>query len=204
MPVVIWQETSSTDVIYADDRYYRMLSTAQQEAVHKLETSARKLHLKNWRRSAKYMKMTNRYCRLSATYKEAGSHKFQTVHSFSCLGSGNKLKNDMSVEIKKSILFASKCFHGPQRLLKSHLTLRKKKNKPVLHNVLTRRLVTYGGIGSGGAVGWGTALQAARLRFRFPARSSGFFIDLILPAALKAIKYKPNITYLSADAQPSK
>ena len=78
--------------------------------------------------------MTNRYCRLSATYKEVGSYKFQTVHSFSCLGSGSKLKNDMSVEIKKSILSASNCFHGPQRLLKSHLTLRKKAS--------TARLVT--------------------------------------------------------------
>jgi hypothetical protein len=33
-------------MVYADDRRYRMLPTAQQEAVHKLETSARKSHLK--------------------------------------------------------------------------------------------------------------------------------------------------------------
>jgi len=33
-------------MVYADDRYYSMLPTAQQEAVHKLETSARELHLK--------------------------------------------------------------------------------------------------------------------------------------------------------------
>jgi hypothetical protein len=36
----------------------------------------------------------------------------------------------------------------------------------------------------GGAVGWGTALQAGRSRVQFPMKSLGFFIDIILPAAL--------------------
>jgi hypothetical protein len=36
----------------------------------------------------------------------------------------------------------------------------------------------------GGAVGWGTALQAGRSRVRFPMDSLEFFSDLILPAAL--------------------
>jgi hypothetical protein len=36
----------------------------------------------------------------------------------------------------------------------------------------------------GGAVGWGTALQAGRSRVRFPMLSLDFFIDIILPAAL--------------------
>ena len=36
----------------------------------------------------------------------------------------------------------------------------------------------------GGAVGWGTALQAGRPRVRFPMVSLEFFIDIILPAAL--------------------
>ena len=36
----------------------------------------------------------------------------------------------------------------------------------------------------GGAVGWGTALQARRSRVRFPMMSLEFFIDVILPAAL--------------------
>ena len=36
----------------------------------------------------------------------------------------------------------------------------------------------------GGAVGWGTALQAGRSRIRFPMVSLDFFIDIILPAAL--------------------
>ena len=36
----------------------------------------------------------------------------------------------------------------------------------------------------GGAVGWGTVLQAGRSRIRFPMVSLEFFIDIILPAAL--------------------
>jgi hypothetical protein len=36
----------------------------------------------------------------------------------------------------------------------------------------------------GGAVGWGTALQTGRSRFRFPMVSLEFFIEIILPAAL--------------------
>ena len=37
----------------------------------------------------------------------------------------------------------------------------------------------------GGAVGWGTALQAGRSRVRFPMVSLDFFIDIILLAALR-------------------
>jgi len=37
----------------------------------------------------------------------------------------------------------------------------------------------------GGAVGWGTALQAIRSRVRFPMVSLEFFIDIILPAVLR-------------------
>ena len=36
----------------------------------------------------------------------------------------------------------------------------------------------------GGAIGWGTALQAGRSRVRFPMVSMEFFIDVILPAAI--------------------
>ena len=36
----------------------------------------------------------------------------------------------------------------------------------------------------GGAVGWGTVLQAGRSRVQFPMVSLEFFIDIILPAAL--------------------
>jgi hypothetical protein len=36
----------------------------------------------------------------------------------------------------------------------------------------------------GSVVGWDSALQAGRLRVRFPMRSLGFSVDLILPASL--------------------
>jgi hypothetical protein len=36
----------------------------------------------------------------------------------------------------------------------------------------------------GGALGWGTALQAGRSRIRFPMSSLEFFIDVLFPAAL--------------------
>jgi hypothetical protein len=38
----------------------------------------------------------------------------------------------------------------------------------------------------GGAVGWGIVLQAWRLRVRFPMMSLEFFIDKILPAAVRS------------------
>ena len=37
----------------------------------------------------------------------------------------------------------------------------------------------------GGAVGLGTALQAGRSRVRFPMVSLEFFIDILLPAAMR-------------------
>ena len=37
---------------------------------------------------------------------------------------------------------------------------------------------------SGGAVGWGTALQAGRSRVRIPMLSLEFFIDIILTVTL--------------------
>jgi len=47
-------------------------------------------------------------------------------------------------------------------------------------NIHTRRLFGV----RGGAVGWGTALQAGRSRFRFPMLWLEFIIDIILLAAL--------------------
>ena len=57
------------------------------------------------------------------------------------------------------------------------------------HDVKTRKTImcktTFCIQGArGGAVGWGTALQARRSRVRFPMVSLEFFIDIILLAAL--------------------
>jgi hypothetical protein len=55
---------------------------------------------------------------------------------------------------------------------------------PYVGENLPDLLVTISRCGAcDGAVGWGTALQAGRSRFRFPMVSLQFFIDIILPAA---------------------
>jgi hypothetical protein len=43
---------------------------------------------------------------------------------------------------------------------------------------------TYAYLSRGSSVGWGTALQFGRSRFRLPMVSLEFFIDIILPTAL--------------------
>ena len=49
------------------------------------------------------------------------------------------------------------------------------------HNLEKWKLISFS---LGGAVGWGTALQAGESRVQFPMVSLEFFIDIILPAAL--------------------
>jgi len=49
----------------------------------------------------------------------------------------------------------------------------------------------------GGAVGWGTALQAGRSRVRLPMVSLEIFIDIILPAALVALGSTQPLTEMS-------
>jgi hypothetical protein len=53
-----------------------------------------------------------------------------------------------------------------------------------LRELRTSYLVGGGGGERGGAVCWGTVLQAGKSRVRFPIVSLGFFIDIILLAAL--------------------
>jgi hypothetical protein len=51
-----------------------------------------------------------------------------------------------------------------------------------------------------GVVGWDIMLQAGRSRIRFPKRSLGFSIDLILPAALWRWGYAPAALYPQEDS----
>jgi len=60
--------------------------------------------------------------------------------------------------------------------LLSHTTMHGSMN-------IKHHLVSTGARGS--AVGWGTALEAGRSRVRFPMVSLKFFIDIILPSALR-------------------
>jgi hypothetical protein len=54
----------------------------------------------------------------------------------------------------------------------------------LLFNFHIHLILSWGGGVRGGAVGWGTALQAGRSGVRFLMRSLEFFIDLIILAAL--------------------
>jgi hypothetical protein len=49
-------------------------------------------------------------------------------------------------------------------------------------NIMHFYIILHGA--RGGAVSWGTVLQAGRLRVRFPMVSLEFFIDIILAVAL--------------------
>jgi len=53
------------------------------------------------------------------------------------------------------------------------------------------------GHAAGGAVGWGTALQAIRPRVLFPMVSLEFFIDIILPAVLWHLGFTQPVTEMS-------
>jgi hypothetical protein len=61
------------------------------------------------------------------------------------------------------------------------MALKPRHKTLLLHRVRVQNADCEGVRGS--AVGWGTALQAGRLQFRFPMEPLEFFSDLILPVA---------------------
>ena len=78
--------------------------------------------------------------------------------------------SEISVAEKEGDL-AHNLHNNQVKLLKNYFN---NKNNYCLHRIGVR----------GGAVGWGTALQAGRSRVRFPMVSLEFFIDIALLAAL--------------------
>jgi hypothetical protein len=85
--------------------------------------------------------LTKNECANGPIHIEIGSYKFETVCSFTYLGSEVNCKNDISDEIKKCILAANTCFHGFRKLLKSWLTAR--KTRIMMYKVLVRLVLSY-------------------------------------------------------------
>ena len=75
------------------------------------------------------------------------------------------------------------CHFKPDTLI-AHYTLPKYSRHPKFPTLLFCTVHISGEGARGGAVGWGTWLQAERTRVRFPMVSLEFFIDIILPVAL--------------------
>jgi hypothetical protein len=72
---------------------------------------------------------------------EIGSHKCETVCSFTSFGSEVNCKNDISDEIKKRVLAANKCLYGLRKHLISRLISRKSRIK--MYKVLVRPVLSY-------------------------------------------------------------
>ena len=81
-----------------------------------------------------------------------------------------------SVQVYPAVIFMY--FISAAVILLASLALMVQDSLP--YNII---VLYYGAPGD--AVGWGTALQAGRLRVRFPMVLLEFFIDIILPAALR-------------------
>ena len=67
---------------------------------------------------------------------------FETVQCFTYLGSLINISSDTSIEIRKRIVLANKCFYGLKRQFRSHLL--SIKNKVKLHKTLIRPVLAYG------------------------------------------------------------
>jgi hypothetical protein len=74
------------------------------------ENAVKKIHLQI--NQAKNMPVTKEICTDGPTYLEIGCYKFDTVYSFTYLGSEVNYKNDISVDIQKHILSADRYLEG--------------------------------------------------------------------------------------------
>jgi hypothetical protein len=104
-----------------------------KEAFTNLEKAAKKMHLQINQGKTNSID--------GPTYLEIGSYEFETVYSFTYLGSEVNYKNDISVDIQNHILSANRCFHGLRKHLKLHLISR--RTKTLMCEVLVRPVLTY-------------------------------------------------------------
>jgi hypothetical protein len=89
--------------------------------------AAKMMHLQVNQEKTKHMPLTNKGYMHSLPYTEIGHYKFETVHSFTYLGSKVNCKNEISAAIKKQIIPANRCFHGLRKHFKSQLIAGKQR-----------------------------------------------------------------------------
>jgi hypothetical protein len=87
------------------------------------------------------MPITKNECANGLVHIEIGSYKFETVCSFTYIGSEVNCKNYINDEIKKRALAANKCLHGVRKHLKSRLISR--KTRIMMYKVLVRLVLSY-------------------------------------------------------------
>jgi hypothetical protein len=107
------------------------MQKAMKEALTNLEKATRKMHLQINEGKTKYKPATKKICTDGPTYLEIGPYKFETVYSFTYLGSEVNYKNDIKCRHP-----ANMCFRGLRKHLKSQLISR--KTKTLMYKVLVR------------------------------------------------------------------
>jgi hypothetical protein len=106
-----------------------------------LKKAARSMNLLIDQEKTKYIPVTKKSHTNYSHYLEVGPYKFQVVHSFTYLGSDVNCNNDIDAEIQKGILAENRCFYGPRKHLRSHLT--SKNTKIMMYKVPIRPVFTY-------------------------------------------------------------
>jgi hypothetical protein len=95
--------------------------TAMKEAFISLEKVAKEMNLQVNQEKTKYMPVTKEDYAYIPSHIEIGPYQFETVRNITYLGFEVNCKNNVSAEIKKPILSASRCFHRLRKHFKSQL-----------------------------------------------------------------------------------
>ena len=114
--------------------------TALKEAFLSLERAAGTVGLKINEEKTKYM--TTRVNKHQPKHFQIENFNFETVQSFTYVGFLLDVNNDNSVEIRKRLLLANKCFYGLNKQFRSQLV--SIKNKVKLCKTLIRPVLAYG------------------------------------------------------------
>jgi hypothetical protein len=128
---------------YADDiDIIARSQAALKEAFISLERAAGEMGLKINEEKTKYLTTRVNKNKNQPKHCQIENFNFESVQSFTYLGSLINVNNDNSAEIKKRILRANKGFYGLRRQFRSHfLSI---KNKVKLYKTLIRPVLAYG------------------------------------------------------------